>query len=90
MRTIQEVMDLEISTLELSVRITNAVARLNLKTLADLTRLKKEDYLKMRGFGKTSLGQLEVFFNETGLSFGMSDLDWLHWGLAHIDWIKAH
>lgn len=90
MKTIQEVMDSSINILETSVRIENAMKNVGAKTLKDVTSMNAEDFLRIRNFGKTSYQLLKDKLASIGLFIGMTDQDWLQWGITHIDWIKCH
>ena len=54
MRTIKEVMDSKIDDYEFSVRCINCMKRLNIKTLAELTRYSLNDLIQVRNMGKKS------------------------------------
>ena len=90
MRTIREVMNMDVKNLEFSVRCSNCMARMNIQKLSDLTALSKEDISKMRNIGKKSIEELDDKLAEIGLWWQMSDQDWLNWGMCHIEWIKTH
>ena len=90
MRTIREVMDLSVLSLDMPVRCNNCMARLNVKTLCELTALSKAQVANVRNVGKKSIEEIESRLNEMGLWWGMSDRDWLTWGLSRIEWIKSH
>ena len=64
----REGLELQISTLNLSVRCHRAlVERLNLQRVADILRYTEEDLLSMPNFGITSLNELTSKLNELGL-----------------------
>ena len=90
MRTIKEVMDMDVKNLELSVRCSNCMARMNIGKLSELTAMSKDSISKMRNIGKQSIEELEGKLTEIGLWWQMNDRDWLSWGLKHIEWIKTH
>ncbi len=64
----RESLELQISTLHLSVRCHRAlVERLNLQLVADILRYTEEDLLSMPNFGITSLNELNNKLSELGL-----------------------
>lgn len=90
MRTIKEVMDLNVGNFEFSVRCSNCMANMGITTLAELTQKSETEISKMRNIGRKSLEEIKNKLTELELSFQMNDKDWLTWGLAHIEWIKSH
>lgn len=90
MRTIQEVMDSDVNILDFSVRSRHCMEKLNIKKLSELTALTKEDIAKTRNVGKKSVEEIENKLAEIGLWWKMTNRDWLIWGIAHIEWIKAN
>ena len=90
MRTIKEVMDLSVTNLDFSVRCTNCMKNMNVSTLSELTAKAKNEIASSRNVGKKSLEEIESKLSEFGLSWQMTDRDWLNWGVSHIDWIKRH
>ena len=90
MRTIREVMDMDVKNLELSVRCNNCMSRMNVQKLSELTALSKDEISKMRNIGKKSIEVIDGRLAEIGLWWQMTDRDWLNWGLLHIEWIKTH
>lgn len=89
MRTIKEVMEMKISELDLSVRCMNCMSRMNIQTLGELTKKSEEDIAKMRNVGKKSLDELSGKLADMELCYDMTDMDWLAWGLHHIEFIKS-
>ncbi len=89
MRTIKEVMEMKISVLDLSVRCMNCMFRMNIQTLGELTKKSEDDVVKMRNVGKKSLDELYGKLSDMDLCYNMTDLDWVNWGLNHIELIKA-
>jgi DNA-directed RNA polymerase subunit alpha len=64
----REALDLQISTLNLSVRCHRAlVERLNLQRVSDILLYSEEDLLGMPNFGITSLNELQKKLEEYGL-----------------------
>ena len=90
MRTIREVMNMDVRDLEFSVRCINCMARMNIKKLSELTAMAKDDISKMRNIGKKSIDEMDGKLAEIGLWWKMTDRDWVSWGLSHIEWIKTH
>lgn len=90
MRTIREVMEMDVGNLEFSVRCKNGMANMNVKKLCELTALSKEELPKMRNIGKKSVEEIDKKLSELGLWWKMTDSDWADWGLAHLQWIKSH
>lgn len=58
MRTIRDVMNMDVRDLEFSVRCSNCMARMNIKKLSELTAMSKDDISKMRNIGKNQLTKL--------------------------------
>ena len=90
MRTIRDVMDLDVKNLDLSVRCSNCMSRMNIKKLSELTAISKESMFKIRNMGKKSIEELDRKLAENGLWWEMNEQDWLTWGLSNIQWIKSH
>jgi len=90
MRTIRDVMDLDVKNLDLSVRCSNCMSRMNIKKLSELTAISKESMFKIRNMGKKSIEELDRKLAEIGLWWEMNEQDWLTWGLSNIQWIKSH
>ncbi|MCY4418537.1 MAG: DNA-directed RNA polymerase subunit alpha [Cytophagales bacterium] len=57
--------------LDLSARAYNCLKAAEVKTLGDMVRLRIEDLMKFRNFGKKSLTELKELVSEKELSFGM-------------------
>lgn len=89
MQTIKEVMDINVVDLEFSVRCTNCMKNMGIKTLADLTKQSQEEIAKTRNMGQKSLEEIDNKLAEMGLSYQMNDRAWLQWGLKHIELIKS-
>lgn len=89
MRTISEVMNTPIDSMEFSVRCVNGMKCAGVKTLSDVTRKSLDDFSKLRNLGKKSLDEITSRLNDIGLTFCMTDRDWLLWGMEHVKWIKA-
>ncbi len=67
-----EVLNIPISDFELSVRSKNCLERMNIKTLADLTRVSELELLSYKNFGETSLTEITNILNQKGLRLGQS------------------
>ena len=67
-----EVLNIPISDFELSVRSKNCLERMNINTLADLTRITEADLLSYKNFGETSLNEIKHVLNQKGLKLGQS------------------
>ncbi|MBO4318884.1 MAG: hypothetical protein J5857_00235 [Treponema sp.] len=90
MKTIREVMDMPVENLELSVRCVNCLKNMNIKTLSQLTAKKEEDFGYIRNMGKKSMDLLKNLVSSLGMCFGMTERDWLQWGLMNKGWILSH
>lgn len=89
MRTIKEVMNINVADFEFSVRCTNCMKNMGIKTLADLTKHSQEEIAHMKNIGKKSIEEINSKLSDMGLSYKMDDRCWLQWGLQHIELIKA-
>ena len=89
MKTIKEVMDINVADFEFSVRCTNCMKKMGIKTLADLTKHSQEEIAKMRNMGRKSLEEIDNKLAELELYYKMDDRAWLQWGLQHIELIKV-
>ncbi|MFQ5963407.1 MAG: DNA-directed RNA polymerase subunit alpha C-terminal domain-containing protein [Candidatus Scalinduaceae bacterium] len=67
-----EVLNIPISDFELSVRSKNCLERMNIKTLADLTKITETDLLTYKNFGETSLTEVKHILSQKGLRLGQS------------------
>ena len=63
-----------IEELELSVRASNCLRTVNIKTIGDLVSKDEETISKIRHFGKKSLLEIKEKLAKHRLTFGMSDL----------------
>ncbi len=66
-----EKLDEDISYLELSKRVREALEESGIKKVSDLVSLKKEELLKIKNLGKKSLEEIENKLQKAGLSLGM-------------------
>ncbi len=60
-----------IEELELSVRAHNCLINAGIKRVIDLVRIKEDDLLKIKNFGRKSLNEVKDSVRAFGLSFGM-------------------
>ncbi len=67
-----EVLNIPISDFELSVRSKNCLERMNIKTLADLTKVTELELLSYKNFGETSLNEIKHILNQKELRLGQS------------------
>ncbi len=67
-----EVLNIPISDFELSVRSKNCLERMNIKTLADLTKVTEPELLSYKNFGETSLNEIKHILNQKGLHLGQA------------------
>lgn len=56
-----------VSSLEISTRARNTLARLKIKTIGDLTAISADELLQQRGFGHKSLGEIREALLNRGL-----------------------
>lgn len=71
---IRRILQTPVEELELSVRAQNCLRAANIKTVADLVRLREQELLKFRNFGRKSLAEVTEIVQNFGLAFGM-DVD---------------
>lgn len=69
--SIREVLGRSIESLELSVRAANCMKDQNIETIGDLAGRTKDDLLKVKNFGRTSLNEIDKKLAELGLQLGM-------------------
>ncbi len=67
-----EVLNIPISDFELSVRSKNCLERMNINTLADLTKVSEEDLLSYKNFGETSLNEIKNILSQKSLNLGQA------------------
>jgi len=67
-----EFLNIPISDFELSVRSKNCLERMNIKTLADLTKVTELELLSYKNFGETSLTEITNILNQKGLRLGQA------------------
>ena len=61
-----------IEELELSVRAHNCLINAGIKRVIDLVNVPEEDALRIKNFGKKSLGEVKESMKAFGLEFGMN------------------
>ncbi len=61
-----------IEELELSVRAHNCLINAGIKRIIDLVNLSEDEALKIKNFGRKSLGEVKESMKAFGLSFGMN------------------
>ena len=66
-----EKLNLPVSELELSVRSSNCLRDVRIKTIGDLIKKAESEMLQYRNFGKKSLTEIKEILKNMGLSFGM-------------------
>ncbi len=71
---LKEMLSRPIATLDLSVRAANCMAEQNVETVGELVHRSKDEMLKIKNFGKTSLHEIEKKLDELNLHLGM-DVD---------------
>lgn len=64
---------LPVTELDLSVRAQNCLEAENIRTIGELCRMKEEDLVKLRNFGRVTLKEIEKKLTERGLRLGMTD-----------------
>src|SRR5690606_8842318 len=64
---------LPVSELDLSVRAANCLEAENIRTLGELCRMKQDDLVKLRNFGRVTLKEIEKKLHERGLRLGMAE-----------------
>lgn len=64
---------LPVTELDLSVRAQNCLESENIRTISELVRMKEEDLVKLRNFGRVTLKEIEKKLIERGLRLGMTE-----------------
>src|ERR1700726_4218840 len=67
-----QVLEIPVTDFELSVRSRNCLKKMNVRTLADLTRVSEEHLLSSKNFGETSLTEIKEILSSKGLRLGQS------------------
>ncbi len=68
---LEEKLAMGIEELNLSVRAYNCLKKKGINTVGELVRLKREDLMSLKNFGKKSLEEVEKVLDSLGLSLGM-------------------
>ncbi len=68
---LEEKLKMGIEELNLSVRAYNCLKKKGINTVGELVRLKREDLMSLKNFGKKSLEEVEKVLSSLGLSLGM-------------------
>ncbi|HEY3320233.1 MAG TPA: DNA-directed RNA polymerase subunit alpha C-terminal domain-containing protein [Planctomycetota bacterium] len=68
---LEAVLRIPVNDFELSVRSRNCLAKMNVKTLADLVRKTEAELLAYKNFGETSLREIKTLLENKGLRLGM-------------------
>jgi DNA-directed RNA polymerase subunit alpha len=67
-----QVLEMNVTDFELSVRARNCLKKMNIKTLGDLTRVSESQLLASKNFGETSLAEINEILQAKGLRLGQS------------------
>lgn len=67
------IIDTPVEELELSVRSSNCLRNINVKTIGDLACLTEDEISKTKNFGKKSLQEIKDKLGEYGLNLGIKD-----------------
>lgn len=70
----KQVLEIPVEELELSVRSSNCLRNIDIKTIGDLAQRSEEEISKTKNFGKKSLQEIKDKLAEYGLTLGMKDL----------------
>jgi DNA-directed RNA polymerase subunit alpha len=68
------VLETPVEELELSVRSSNCLRNISIKTIGDLAQRSEEEISKTKNFGKKSLQEIKDKLSEYGLTLGMKDI----------------
>ncbi|HYG75570.1 MAG TPA: tetratricopeptide repeat protein [Planctomycetota bacterium] len=68
---LEAVLRIPVNDFELSVRSRNCLAKMNVKTLADLVKKTEPELLAYKNFGETSLREIKQLLESKGLRLGM-------------------
>ncbi len=71
---LKQVLDTPVEELELSVRSSNCLRNIDIKTIGDLAQRSEEEISKTKNFGKKSLQEIKDKLAEFGLTLGMKDV----------------
>lgn len=70
--TSYNILDVDVINFNLSIRTQNILKQNSIKTMRDLVRLKRVDYLKFRNSGRTTLTQIDDLLENLNLNWGMN------------------
>lgn len=70
---LRAILETPVEELELSVRSSNCLRNINVKTIGDLARLTEEEISRTKNFGKKSLQEIKDKLSEFGLTLGMGE-----------------
>jgi DNA-directed RNA polymerase subunit alpha len=68
------VLETPVEELELSVRSSNCLRNISIKTIGDLAQRSEEEISRTKNFGKKSLQEIKDKLSEYGLTLGMKDI----------------
>ncbi len=69
---LQQVLALPVAEVTFSPRVRNALQKLNVATLGDLTQRSEDEMLSLPNFGRTSLREVKEFLSSKGLALASS------------------
>ncbi len=72
---IDKILSTPVEELELSVRASNCLSNTKIKSIGELIKLKEEDLMEMKNFGKKSADELKDKLKNYGLWLGMKPED---------------
>jgi DNA-directed RNA polymerase subunit alpha len=75
LRRMEEILGLPVSGFELSARSRSCLDRMDIKTLGGLTRVTRDQLLKEKNFGDTSLDEIEGLLSRYNLELGENLMD---------------
>jgi DNA-directed RNA polymerase subunit alpha len=71
---LNSILDTPVEELELSVRSSNCLRNIDIRTIGDLAQRSEEEISKTKNFGKKSLQEIKDKLGEYGLGLGMKDI----------------
>lgn len=87
----------KLTEVDLSVRVINSLKWADVHTIRDLVPYKKMELLRFRNLGMKSLREIEDFYDDYGLSFGMNILPdvglrkkAVEWQFYELDELETH
>jgi DNA-directed RNA polymerase subunit alpha len=69
----RKILETPVEELELSVRSSNCLRNINVKSIGDLTHLTEDEISRTKNFGKKSLQEIKDKLSEYGLGLGMRE-----------------